>query len=73
MAHITQQDFALAAEDLVFHAMHKINKVDFPPPHLKHGRAARACLPSNPPSFFNQAADQENDRLDEQIKKLDNM
>jgi hypothetical protein len=45
MAHITQQDFALAAEDLVFHAMHKIN----------------------------QAADQENDRLDEQIKKLDNM
>jgi hypothetical protein len=27
MAHITQQDFALAAEDLVFHAMHKINQV----------------------------------------------
>ena len=23
--------------------------------------------------YFNQAADQENDRLDEQIKKLDNM
>ena len=30
MAHITQQDFALAAEDLVFHAMHKINKVKQP-------------------------------------------
>lgn len=27
MAHITEADFALAAEDLVFHAMHKINKV----------------------------------------------
>jgi hypothetical protein len=73
MAHITQQDFALAAEDLVFHAMHKINQVNAPPPHLKHGHAARACLPSNLPSFSNQAADQENDRLDEQIKKLDNM
>ncbi len=27
MAHITEQDFALAAEDLVFHAMHKLNQV----------------------------------------------
>jgi hypothetical protein len=31
MAHITEHDFALAAEDLVFHAMHKINKAHLPP------------------------------------------
>jgi hypothetical protein len=46
MAHITEADFALAAEDLVFHAMHKINKVRkgllFPFWRLKYS----ACLTS---------------------------
>jgi hypothetical protein len=39
MAHITEQDFALAAEDLVFHAMHKINRVQYFPSIL-----ITACL-----------------------------
>ncbi len=75
MAHITEQDFALAAEDLVFHAMHKINRVYNNSQSIFDNRVPATVSDKHflTRGFDLQAADQENDRLDEQIKKLDNM